>query len=187
MESTLPKALAGAGAAAVQQPATFPPGGLQPLAEADEPADLGKVEGTKSQSGHPAGAKDGQELNSFDSSLSSSDSEDEGIGKKDKKKKQLKKKKKKKKKEKKKKKDSSSASSSSSSASSSSSSSSSESDSEDDKKKKKETKKNKDEKKEYGWDSVSISDAFNVNMRNVSSSWPNGRAVCRRSEDEPGF
>ncbi|TDH15155.1 hypothetical protein EPR50_G00028190 [Perca flavescens] len=91
MESTLPKALAGAGAAGVQQPATVPPGGLQPLAEADQPADL-------DQSGHPAGAKDGQELNSFDSSLSSSDSEDEGIGKRDKKKKRLKKKKKKEKK-----------------------------------------------------------------------------------------
>ncbi|KAK5868450.1 hypothetical protein PBY51_009464 [Eleginops maclovinus] len=103
MESTLPKP--GAGAAGVQQPVAVPPGGLQPLAEVPEPADQGKVDGTKSENELPAGEGDGK-MFSLDSSLSSSDSEDEGIGKKDKKKK--------KKKLKKKKKDSGSSSSSSS-------------------------------------------------------------------------
>lgn len=41
-------------------PAAVLQGALQPLAEVAEPAHLGKVEGDKSQPGHPAGAGHGQ-------------------------------------------------------------------------------------------------------------------------------
>ncbi|XP_068441918.1 transcriptional regulator ATRX homolog isoform X1 [Clinocottus analis] len=97
------KAPVGAGAAGVQQPAAAaaPPGGLKRLDEEPEPEDPDKLEGKKCKPGLPAGAKDGKQLYSCDSSLSSSDSEDEGIGKKDKKKKKKLKKKTKKKKKKK--------------------------------------------------------------------------------------
>lgn len=50
----------GAGAAAVLQPAVVTSGGLQPVTEVAEPADLGKVEEAKGQPGLPVGAGDGK-------------------------------------------------------------------------------------------------------------------------------
>lgn len=51
---------AGAGAAGVQWPDPASRGCWKPLPEVPEPADLGKVDGTKSKPGLPEGEGDGQ-------------------------------------------------------------------------------------------------------------------------------